>query len=55
LLWLGRDEVAKEQKEEFIKAMVEFEDGFQCVYWFQAFFLAALELPNLKTVALLMK
>jgi HEAT repeat protein len=44
LLWLGRpyEEVAKEQKEEFIKALVEFEDGIESeFYWYQAFFLAA--------------
>lgn len=42
LLWLGRNEgVKKKQKEEFIQALVEFEDGFQNLYWFQAYFLAA--------------
>lgn len=41
LLWLGREDVAKEKKEEFIKALVEFDDG--CCYFFcyQAYFLAA--------------
>jgi len=38
LLWLGREEVAK---EEFIKALVEFEDGCNDFYWYQAYFLAA--------------
>jgi len=41
LLWLGRsyDEVAKEQKEEFIKALVKFKDKCSGFYWFQAYFL----------------
>ncbi|HEY9669962.1 MAG TPA: HEAT repeat domain-containing protein [Waterburya sp.] len=42
LLWLGRSEgVDKEQKEEFIKALVEFEDGCGKFYGYQAYFLAA--------------
>jgi len=43
LLWLGREEVAKEQKEEFIKALVEFDDGCgdDNFYWCRAYFLAA--------------
>jgi len=49
LLWLGRphEEVAKEQKEEFIKALVEFKDGFQDLYWYQAYFLAAAGIAEL--------
>jgi hypothetical protein len=27
LLWLGREDIAKEEKEKFINALVEFEDG----------------------------
>jgi len=49
LLWLGREEVEKEQKDEFIKALVEFQDGFcnsymdySCrAYSYRAYFLAA--------------
>ncbi|MBE9128610.1 NACHT domain-containing protein [Coleofasciculus sp. LEGE 07092] len=41
LLWLGRDDVGRKQREELIQALVEFEDGFHNVYWFQAYFLAA--------------
>jgi len=43
LLWLGRDDVAEEQKEEFIKALVEFDDGLDDFpwYWLQANLLAA--------------
>jgi energy-coupling factor transporter ATP-binding protein EcfA2 len=42
LLWLGRphEEVAKKQKEEFIKALVEFEDGCNNLYGSRAYFLA---------------
>ena len=43
LLWLGRpyEEVAKEQKEEFIKTLVQFEDGCSDFYRYRAYFLAA--------------
>jgi HEAT repeat protein/type II secretory pathway predicted ATPase ExeA len=41
LLWLGREDIAKEQKEEFIKALVEFEDGCKDFYKYRAYFLAA--------------
>jgi HEAT repeat protein len=48
LLWLGRphEEVAKEQKEEFIQALVRFRNGSGDnedinFYWYRAFFLAA--------------
>jgi adenylate kinase family enzyme len=57
LLWLGRphEEVAKEQKEAFIKKLVEFEDG--CgrfywypprFYWYPAYFLAAAGIAEFK-------
>ncbi|MEH1908136.1 HEAT repeat domain-containing protein, partial [Nostoc sp.] len=51
LLWLGREDVGREKKEEFIQALVEFDDGcgeyraFDRVkkgfYEFRAYFLAA--------------
>ncbi|MDZ8239698.1 MAG: NACHT domain-containing protein [Nostoc sp. ChiQUE01a] len=51
LLWLGREDVEKEEKEEFIQALVEFDDGCgECraidrvrrgFYEFRAYFLAA--------------
>jgi HEAT repeat protein/transcriptional regulator with XRE-family HTH domain len=42
LLWLGRMDVEKEQKEEFIRALVEFLDGIgQEFYNYRAYFLAA--------------
>ncbi|MDZ7962101.1 MAG: NACHT domain-containing protein [Aulosira sp. DedQUE10] len=44
LLWLGREDVEKKEKEEFISALVEFDDGCgeeMGFYDFRAFFLAA--------------
>ena len=42
LLWLGRDDVEKDEKEELIKALVEFEDSCGNFYWYRAYFLGAL-------------
>lgn len=42
LLWVGRDDILFEQKEGFIKALIEFDDGFEGkFYWYRAYFLAA--------------
>ncbi|MFB2980241.1 HEAT repeat domain-containing protein [Microseira sp. BLCC-F43] len=51
LLWLGREDILKEQKEEFIQALVEFEDGlgefsidgyqYKGFYEYRAYFIAA--------------
>jgi HEAT repeat protein/energy-coupling factor transporter ATP-binding protein EcfA2 len=43
LLWLGRENVTKEVKEAFIKALVEFDDrcGYENFYGKRAYFLAA--------------
>ncbi|MGI2903705.1 HEAT repeat domain-containing protein [Tolypothrix sp. VBCCA 56010] len=41
LLWLGREDVKRKQKEEFIKALVKFRDGCRGFYHYQAYFLAA--------------
>ncbi|MEH2000058.1 MAG: NACHT domain-containing protein [Nostoc sp.] len=41
LIWLGREEVIKEQKEQFIKILVEFKDDCWTFYQYRAFFLAA--------------
>ena len=41
LLWLGREDVKRKQKEEFIKALVKFYDGCRGFYQYQAYFLAA--------------
>ncbi|NMG20199.1 NACHT domain-containing protein [Brasilonema bromeliae] len=43
ILWLGQSEqeVLKQEKEEFIKALVTFTDGCNNFYWYRAFSLAA--------------
>ncbi|MBW4499053.1 MAG: HEAT repeat domain-containing protein [Scytonema hyalinum WJT4-NPBG1] len=41
LLWLGRENLEREKKEEFIKALVEFNDGCGHFYKYRAYFLAA--------------
>lgn len=41
LLWLGRREIEGKQKEDFIDALVNFEDGCGSFYWYRAFFMAA--------------
>ncbi|MCC3590241.1 NACHT domain-containing protein [Microcoleus sp. PH2017_28_MFU_U_A] len=48
LLWLGREEVGKEEKEGFIKALVEFEDGCGEFYEYRAYFLAAAGIAEFK-------
>ena len=41
LLWLGRDDIPQHQKQEFIRALIEFRDGCGGCYSYQAYFLAA--------------
>jgi len=41
LLWLGREDVERERKEQFIQALVEFEDECGDFYGYRAYFLAA--------------
>ncbi|MEG4628700.1 HEAT repeat domain-containing protein [Microcoleus sp. AR_TQ3_B6] len=41
LLWLGRGEIEPKPKQEFIDALVKFEDGCGCFYNYQAFLMAA--------------
>jgi HEAT repeat protein len=48
LLWLGREEVETEQKEAFIRALMEFEDGCGDFYWYRAVFLAAAGIAEFK-------
>jgi hypothetical protein len=47
LLWPGARGYALSAKEEFIKALVEFEDGCKDFYKYQAYFLAAAGLAEL--------
>ncbi|MEA5581551.1 HEAT repeat domain-containing protein [Nodularia harveyana UHCC-0300] len=57
LLWLGREDIKKEQKEEFIQALVAFEDGcksqsqipdWKGFYEYRAYFLAAAGIAEFK-------
>ena len=48
LLWLGREEVGKEEKEGFIQALVEFEDGCEIFYKIRAYLLAATGIAEFK-------
>ena len=50
LLWLGRpeEEVSDKQKEDFIRALVAFEDGCECFYGYRAYFLAAVLIAELR-------
>jgi len=48
LLWLGRENVETEKKEEFIKTLVEFNDGCNGFYWYQAYFSAAVGIAEFK-------
>ncbi|MEG5060969.1 NACHT domain-containing protein [Microcoleus sp. A2-C5] len=52
LLWLGREEVGKEEKEAFIKALVEFEDGCYGFYKYRAYFLAGVAIVEFKDCSL---
>ena len=60
LLWLGRDDIASDKKEEFIRALVNFEDGFtelehhngRGFYEYQAYFLAAAGINEFKACSL---
>ncbi|MCW6053024.1 HEAT repeat domain-containing protein [Lyngbya sp. CCAP 1446/10] len=53
LLWLGREEVGKEEKEGFIKALVEFEDGCdEEFYEYRGYFLAAAGIAEFKDCSL---
>jgi hypothetical protein len=42
LLWLGREDVPLKQKQEFLTALVNFDDGCWDLYRYQAWFLAAM-------------
>lgn len=48
LLWLGREDVDNEEKEKFIKSLVEFEDGCQDFYFYRACCLAASAIAEFK-------
>jgi HEAT repeat protein len=53
LLWMGRKDVDREEKEAFIKALVEFDDGIEDeFYWYRAYFLAAVLINEFKDCSL---
>ncbi|MCU0546992.1 MAG: HEAT repeat domain-containing protein [Oscillatoriaceae cyanobacterium Prado104] len=52
LLWLGREEVGKEEKEAFIKALVKFKVGWDKFYRYRAYFLAAAGIAEFKDCSL---
>ncbi|BAZ53870.1 hypothetical protein NIES4103_65540 [Nostoc sp. NIES-4103] len=61
LLWLGLEDVANQQKEDFIEALVKFEDGcnshsqipdWKGFYEYRAYFLAAAGIAEFKDCAL---
>src|SRR6476661_1227227 len=45
LLWFGQENVEKEKKEEFIEALIGFNDGVNSFYDYRAYFFAAAVLP----------
>ncbi|MFB2976143.1 HEAT repeat domain-containing protein [Microseira sp. BLCC-F43] len=55
LLWLGREDVESDQKEEFIKALVEFDDGCKKFYRYRAYFLAAVGIAEFKKCSIATK
>ncbi len=48
LLWLGRKDIEKKQKQYFIKALVDFKDNCGRFYYYQAYFLAAAGIAEFK-------
>ena len=52
LLWLGREDVGKEEKEAFIKALVKFKVGWDKFYGYRAYFLAAAGIAEFKDCSL---
>lgn len=48
LLWLGREDVDNEEKEKFVKSLVEFEDRCQDFYFYRACCLAASGIAEFK-------
>ncbi|QIZ71430.1 NACHT domain-containing protein [Oxynema aestuarii] len=52
LLWLGRGDIEDEEKEAFIRALVEFKGGVRNFYGYQAYFLAAAGINEFKACSL---
>ncbi|RUT06502.1 hypothetical protein DSM106972_027590 [Dulcicalothrix desertica PCC 7102] len=41
LHWFSRDNISNQQKDEFIKALINFDDGCGSFYRYRTYFLAA--------------
>ena len=52
LQWLEQEDVAREEKEEFIKALIEFNDECSNLYRYQAFFLATAGIAKFRDCSL---
>jgi HEAT repeat protein/energy-coupling factor transporter ATP-binding protein EcfA2 len=52
LLWMGRKDVDREEKEAFIKALVEFQDGCSSFYGYRTYFLAGVLIDEFKDCSL---
>lgn len=54
LFWLGREDIASEEKEAFIKALISFDDecGKENFYGFRAYLIAAIALSEFPTCSL---
>jgi len=48
LLWLGREDIATDQKEEFLHKLIAFQDNCDDYYRFKAHFIAALGVAEFK-------
>ncbi|MGB5635506.1 MAG: hypothetical protein WBM86_22380 [Waterburya sp.] len=53
VFWLGQTEekITNNQKDEFLKALVKFQDGCGNFYWYRAFFLLAIVISEYKELA----
>ena len=51
LLWMGRDNI-DDKKEEFIKKLVDFKDGVNDFYFYQAYFKAGIAIAEFKNCSL---
>ncbi|MEA5553964.1 HEAT repeat domain-containing protein, partial [Anabaena cylindrica UHCC 0172] len=51
LLWMGRINI-DDKKEEFIQALVNFADGVNDFYWYQAYFKAGIAIAEFKSCSL---
>jgi energy-coupling factor transporter ATP-binding protein EcfA2 len=48
LLWLGREDIKKQEKEIFVKSLINFKAQCHDFYWYRAYFLAAAGVSEFK-------